>query len=233
VAPSTVRFYERAGLLSPPRRAANGYRLFDESALEEMAFIARAKRIGMSLEDISDLVAAWPAGECCPARLRMFLTGRIGQVHEQVAELGRFERQLRSVLDRLSAHDPGPERCGKGCICETDLDPHRPRDLRQRPSVTPLPPDGKERSAPGRGRARCVPDGAVEEGASRSLAVRPGHAMTGVGLVRTARRVHSQADSLRSSHSLTFALSRPDVQHHMEQLVRYRVGSSLCRKYGK
>jgi DNA-binding transcriptional MerR regulator len=125
VAPSTVRFYERAGLLSPPRRAANGYRLFDESALEEMAFIARAKRIGMSLEDISDLVAAWPAGECrsLQARLRMFLTGR------------------------------------------TDLDPHRPRDLRQRPSVTPLPPDGKERSAPGRGRARCVPDGAVEKGA--------------------------------------------------------------------
>ncbi len=26
VAPSTVRFYERAGLLSPARRAANGYR---------------------------------------------------------------------------------------------------------------------------------------------------------------------------------------------------------------
>jgi DNA-binding transcriptional MerR regulator len=124
VAPSTVRFYERAGLLSPPRRAANGYRLFDESALEEMAFIARAKRIGMSLEDISDLVAAWPVGECrsLQARLRVFLAGRIGQVHEQVAELGRFERQLRAVLDRLSAHDPGPERCGQGCICETDLD---------------------------------------------------------------------------------------------------------------
>jgi hypothetical protein len=36
LAPSTVRFYERAGLLSPARRAANGYRVFDESALEEL-----------------------------------------------------------------------------------------------------------------------------------------------------------------------------------------------------
>ena len=26
------------------------------------------------------------------------------------------------MLDRLSARDPGPERCGQGCICETDLD---------------------------------------------------------------------------------------------------------------
>ena len=63
IAPSTVRFYERAGLLSPARRAENGYRVFEESALEEQAFISRAKGIGMSLEDIADLVAAWPTGE--------------------------------------------------------------------------------------------------------------------------------------------------------------------------
>ena len=124
VAPSTVRFYERAGLLSPARRAANGYRVFDESALGKLAFISRAKGIGMSLEDIADLLAAWPVGECrsLQARLRAFLAGRIGEVHEQVAELGMFERQLRAVLDRLSARDPGPEQCGKGCPCETDLD---------------------------------------------------------------------------------------------------------------
>ena len=46
VAASTVRFYERAGLLSPARRAQNGYRMFDESALEELAFIQRAKATG-------------------------------------------------------------------------------------------------------------------------------------------------------------------------------------------
>jgi hypothetical protein len=78
----------------------------------------------MSLDDIADLVAAWPTGECrsLQARLRAFLGGRIGQVHAQLTELWAFEGQLRAVLDRLSARDPGPERCGKGCICETDLD---------------------------------------------------------------------------------------------------------------
>jgi transposase len=43
VAASTVRFYERAGLLSPAQRAENGYRVFDESALEELAFIQRER----------------------------------------------------------------------------------------------------------------------------------------------------------------------------------------------
>jgi MerR family copper efflux transcriptional regulator len=124
IAPSTVRFYERAGLLSPAQRAPNGYRMFDESALDELAFITRAKSIGMSLDDIADLVAAWPTGECrsLQARMRDFLAGRISQIREQQAELAAFEQQLQTVLDRLASRDPGPERCGHGCGCETDLD---------------------------------------------------------------------------------------------------------------
>lgn len=124
VAPSTVRFYERAGLLSPARRASNGYRVFDESALEELAFVNRAKSIGMSLDDIAALVAAWPSGECrsLQARMREFLTRRLSQVREQQAELDAFERQLQTVLGRLASRDPGPERCGNGCGCEADLD---------------------------------------------------------------------------------------------------------------
>jgi MerR family copper efflux transcriptional regulator len=121
---STVQFYERSGLLSPARRGRNGYRVFDESALDELVFVQRAKGIGMSLEDIADLVAAWPTGKCqsLQARLRAYLARRIGEVHQQQAELGAFEHQLQTVLGRLAAHDPGPEQCGRGCYCEADFD---------------------------------------------------------------------------------------------------------------
>ena len=112
VAPSTVRFYERAGLLSPVRRAPNGYRVFDESALEESAFVNRAKGIGMSLDGISDLLAVWPHAEChsLQARLRALLVERIDEVHDQVDELGTFERQLNTVLSRLSYCRKVPDR---------------------------------------------------------------------------------------------------------------------------
>ena len=97
---------------------------FDESALDELVFVQRAKGIGMSLEDIADLVAAWPTGKCqsLQARLRAYLARRIGEVHQQQAELSAFEHQLQTVLGRLSAHDPGPEQCGRGCYCEADFD---------------------------------------------------------------------------------------------------------------
>jgi hypothetical protein len=79
----------------------------------------------MSLEDIAGLVASWLTGKCqsLQARLRAYVTGRIGEVHKQQAELSAFEHQLQTVLSRLSAHDPGPDQCGRGCYCETDLDP--------------------------------------------------------------------------------------------------------------
>jgi MerR family transcriptional regulator, copper efflux regulator len=119
-----VRFYERAGLLSPAQRAPNGYRVFGESAVDELTFITRAKSIGMSLDDIAGLVAAWPTGECrsLQARMRDFVARRISEVREQQAELVAFERQLQAVLDRLESRDPGAEQCGHGCGCETDLD---------------------------------------------------------------------------------------------------------------
>jgi MerR family transcriptional regulator, copper efflux regulator len=124
VAPSTVRFYERVGLLASARRADNGYRLFDPSALDELAFIARAKGIGLSLEEIAELVSAWPQTECrrLRARLHGCVVERIDRVRAQQAELGSFADQLQAVLGRLANHEPGLELCGKGCGCETDLD---------------------------------------------------------------------------------------------------------------
>jgi MerR family copper efflux transcriptional regulator len=106
VPPSTVRFYERAGLLPTARRAANGYRLFDESVVEDLALIGRVKDAGMRLDDISDVVAAWHGGSCrvLQDRLRAHLTAEAGRVSEQIADLAAFRRKLEATLDRLTAH---------------------------------------------------------------------------------------------------------------------------------
>jgi MerR family copper efflux transcriptional regulator len=143
VAPSTVRFYERIGLLAPVARGTNGYRVFDEASLTDLTFIARAKSIGMGLDEIRELLSEWPTGEChlLQTRLRVFLTERIDQVHAQIGELVAFEDQLTGVLGRLSQRAPGPEQCGHGCGCEADLDPRRRPDP---------PADGVDLPAPRR-----------------------------------------------------------------------------------
>ena len=66
----TIRYYEEAGLVAPAARADNGYRVYDERALERLAFIAHAKQLGCSLEEITDLVAIWDGDECAPVQRR-------------------------------------------------------------------------------------------------------------------------------------------------------------------
>ncbi|MBR9805416.1 Zn(2+)-responsive transcriptional regulator [bacterium] len=54
---STLRYYERQGLLRPSRRSASGYRHYDDSAVAQLAFIQQAKAIGFQLQEIIDLLA--------------------------------------------------------------------------------------------------------------------------------------------------------------------------------
>ncbi|CCW14878.1 MerR-family transcriptional regulator [Rhodococcus aetherivorans] len=52
---TTLRFYEDAGLLHAERTPA-GYRLYDQEAVDRLAFIATAKHLGLTLEEIAELL---------------------------------------------------------------------------------------------------------------------------------------------------------------------------------
>lgn len=118
--PSALRFYEGHGLISPARTAA-GYRCYDPASVETLRFIARAKRLGLSLGEISDLVALFDDRRCEPVqdRLRALLTEKITEAQDQVGNLIAFTAQLKSAAARLGAHTPdGP--CDEDCGCTTD-----------------------------------------------------------------------------------------------------------------
>ena len=48
--------YERAGLIPPPRRAPNGYRLYSEKDAARLALVVKAKGLGLTLREIGELV---------------------------------------------------------------------------------------------------------------------------------------------------------------------------------
>lgn len=58
VATSVLRYYEKEGLLVPGRRTASGYRVYGPEAEKTLLFINRAKRLGFSLDDIRQFLAA-------------------------------------------------------------------------------------------------------------------------------------------------------------------------------
>ena len=113
---STIRYYDRVGLLSGSRRA-NGYREFDERAIDRLRFIARAKELGCSLDEIATLVTAFDE-DCADvqAPLRDLVDAKITDAQCRVAELVALTAQLQEARHTLSAEARGGP-CGPDCAC--------------------------------------------------------------------------------------------------------------------
>jgi DNA-binding transcriptional MerR regulator len=119
--PATLRYYEDIGLLTPPSRSEAGYRLYDEASLERLRFIARAKQLGCTLDEIADLVSVWDAGRCATVqeRLRATVETKISQAHARIAEMTALAAELQRAAATLSA-EPVDGPCDDTCTCTTD-----------------------------------------------------------------------------------------------------------------
>ncbi|MCU1388326.1 MAG: putative MerR family transcriptional regulator [Ilumatobacteraceae bacterium] len=118
---ATLRYYEQIGLLAPSARTPAGYRTYDERTLERLAFIARAKQLGCSLEEIVGLATAWDGGRCGPVQdqLRTLVADKIVAAQTQIAELVTFASELQSAAASLERHRP-EGACDSDCGCISD-----------------------------------------------------------------------------------------------------------------
>ena len=115
---SALRYYEGIGLVEPATRTAAGYRVYDDDALGRLAFIARAKQLGCSLEEITDLVGIWDGQRCGPVQKRFhdLVTSKLAETERQAAELTALSEQLRNAAAQLAGPAvDGP--CSAGCAC--------------------------------------------------------------------------------------------------------------------
>lgn len=100
VNPKTIRFYEEIGLLSPPQRTGSGYRTYGEEQVRQMEFILRAKRLGLSLEEIRDIIRIREGGEPPCVHVARLLERRLAELKRMQAELQELQRALEATLQR-------------------------------------------------------------------------------------------------------------------------------------
>lgn len=122
---TALRYYEGIGLVEPATRTAAGYRIYDDKMLARLSFIARAKQLGCSLDEITDLVAVWDGDRCEPVQRRFheLITDKIRIAQRQVVELSAFTSQLHAAAEQLSG-EPTDGPCGDDCACVTAAPGH-------------------------------------------------------------------------------------------------------------
>jgi len=118
VATSTIRYYERVGLLADPVRTASGYRDYDEHDAARLLFVSRARRMGLTCEQIVELLPIWDGTNCAAAQERVgqLIDEKQAELSERIAELERFTEQLalvRSAIDSV----PAPSACRTDLSC--------------------------------------------------------------------------------------------------------------------
>lgn len=94
-----LRFYERSGLLGKPARTASGYRVYDRSVLDRLAFIKKAQMLGFSLDEIRRIIAESDAGESPCAEVREIVRRRLSELDERLRELRRYRKELAATLE--------------------------------------------------------------------------------------------------------------------------------------
>ena len=99
----TIRFYEREGLLPPPDRQDNGYRIYTERHVERLAFIRRCRILELSLAEIHEL-QSYQGAPHQPCRvINTLLDDHLAHVRSRITDLQVLEKQLTSL--RASCND--------------------------------------------------------------------------------------------------------------------------------
>lgn len=99
-----IRHYEQCGLLLS-KRAANGYRHYDESAVEHVARIRVLLRNGFNLDEIRPVASMLDAGLrsrqlVCGDVIRLY-ESKVDEIEQRIAELSELRDRAKQRLDVL------------------------------------------------------------------------------------------------------------------------------------
>ncbi len=98
---STIRYYERVGLLPPAQRGDNGYRYYQSADIERLAFVNRARELGFSIASVVDLLrlADHPQQPC--EAVDTLLANQLESVASRIRQLCELEARLRRPANSL------------------------------------------------------------------------------------------------------------------------------------
>ena len=100
----TIRYYEEIGLIRPAR-AENGYRVFGPAQMHELAFTARARALGFSIEECRALLALYRDKTRASAEVKAIARSHLQQIDAKIADLTAMRRTLAHLVETCAGDD--------------------------------------------------------------------------------------------------------------------------------
>ncbi|MFN6456194.1 MAG: heavy metal-responsive transcriptional regulator [Nostoc sp. EfeVER01] len=94
----TIRYYESLGLLNSSGRTEGGFRQFSLDILTRLSFIKRAQNLGLSLEEIKDILNIHDKGKLPCGEVKQKLEDKVNEIDHQIEELLTLRDELTGLL---------------------------------------------------------------------------------------------------------------------------------------
>lgn len=101
-----IRHYEKIGLIARAPRRESGYRDYDARDVHTLRFIARARDVGFSIEEIGKLLALWHDRARASSDVKALALARVEELMRKEREL----REMRRTLEHLARTCHGDNR---------------------------------------------------------------------------------------------------------------------------
>ena len=101
----TVRYYQRIGLLSLPKRDYGSIRRYSDDDLKRVRFIKRAQALGFSLDEVALLLGLSDGRHC--AETKALAERKLTMVEEKIADLVSIQKALRGLVTQCSKGSRG------------------------------------------------------------------------------------------------------------------------------
>jgi Cu(I)-responsive transcriptional regulator len=93
----TIRYYESIDLISPPRRAANGYRHYGKADIATLCFLRQARQFGFNIDQCRLLLGLYKNPQRRSAEVHQLVSDKLEEVDAHIRELGET-RELMAKL---------------------------------------------------------------------------------------------------------------------------------------
>jgi DNA-binding transcriptional MerR regulator len=94
----TIRYYESLGLIKSLRRTEGGFRQFSLDVLTRLAFIKRAQNLGLSLEEIGNILQVYDQGQAPCGEIKEKLQDKLLQIDRQIDQLLTLRSEIKGLL---------------------------------------------------------------------------------------------------------------------------------------
>ncbi len=101
----TIRYYEKIGIIPAPPRTPNGYRRYDQSHLNRLTFVLRARELGFSLDEVRSLLKLVDGGAPSCADVRTLAQTHLEDIRSRIDDLKKIETSLSRTISQCTGRD--------------------------------------------------------------------------------------------------------------------------------